>query len=231
MSQRPNLNNPDCRDALAGEYVLGTLHGAARRRFERLLVHSPDLQWRVAEWERTLAPLAEEVEPVTPPRAVWKRVRAEVGSGSGRWWDSLAFWRPAGMVLAAALVAVVVYFGAFPRGGPADYVFVVQGDRGQVQWVVSASAAGSRLQIRPVEPPGVGPERLCRLWWYPDQGTPRALAVLPEGNEAVEVRLPPEVRERIWRDEMAVTVAPADRKPEAGPVGEEVYRGRWAPMT
>ena len=52
------MNNPECRQALAGEYVLGSLQGAARRRFERLLVDSPDLQRYVADLEVTLAPLA-----------------------------------------------------------------------------------------------------------------------------------------------------------------------------
>lgn len=231
MSGRAHLNNPDCRKALAGEYVLGTLHGAARRRFERLLAVSPDLQWRVGEWERFLAPLAEETEPVEPPVSVWQAIEARIGTGRSRWWDRLAFWRPVGIALATALVAVVVYLGWVPQGGPADYVFVIQGEQGRVQWVVTASAASSRLNIRPVEPPGVGPDRLCRLWWYPEQGAPRALAVLPEGGNGVEVRLPPEVRGRIWRDEMAVTVAPADREPTTGPVGDEVYRGRWAPIT
>lgn len=232
MSARASLNNPECRQALAGEYVLGALHGAARRRFERLLADSPDLQRYVAEWEETLAPLTEEVGPVAPPRAVWRALKAETAPRRTCWWDSLAFWRPFGMVAAALLVVVGLFFGMAPRqAGPGDYLFVVRGDAGQVRWVVTASAEARRLNIRPVEPPGLGPDRRCRLWWYPEEGPPRALAVLPEGKESIQVRLPAGTGERLWRDEMAVTIDPADRPPAAGPSAEEVFRGRWAPMT
>lgn len=226
------MNDPDCRRALAGEYVLGTLHGAARCRFERLLLQSPDLQSHVADWEGALAPLAEELAPVEPPAAVWRAVEAQVGPARSRWWDSLAFWRPFGMVAAALLVAVGLVVTMTPAPGPGDdYVFVVPGEAGQVRWVVTAQVEARRLRIRPVEPPGLGPDRLCRLWWHPGRGEPRPLAVLPEGTESVQVRLPQGVRERLWGDELAVTIEPADRPAAAGPAGEEVFRGRWAPMT
>ena len=232
MSERPSLNNPGCRRALAGEYVLGTLQGAARRRFERLLAQSADLQLYVSEWEAALAPLAEEIEPVKPPKAVWQALEAQTGPARSRWWDSLAFWRSFGVVAAGLLVAVTLFFAMAPPRAPAgDYVFVIPGQAGQVRWVVTASAGARRLDIHPVEPPGLGPERLCRLWWYPDRGAPRSLAVLPEGTESVQVRLPKGVGERLWRDEMAVTIEPASRPVARGPAGEEVFRGRWAPMT
>ena len=39
-----NIHTPPLRDSLAAEYVLGTLHGAARQRFERLLAAHPALR-------------------------------------------------------------------------------------------------------------------------------------------------------------------------------------------
>ncbi|HKJ76435.1 MAG TPA: anti-sigma factor [Gammaproteobacteria bacterium] len=232
MTTKPRINDPTCRKALAGEYVLGTLQGRARRRFGRLLSHSPDLQLYVAQWQRALAPLAGELEPVRPPRRVWRNIESQIRRPRSNWWDSLPFWRSFGAAAAALLVVLTLVPGTDWRAtAPADYVFVVQGDRGQVQWVMTASAGSPRLYIRPVQPPGVGPERLCRLWWYPKDGAPRALAVLPEGGEGVQVHLPEGFRDRIRADEMAVTIAPADRAPGAGPVGEEVFRGRWVPMT
>ena len=40
-------DNPERNHALAAEYVLGTLHGAARKRFERSEEHTSELQSHV----------------------------------------------------------------------------------------------------------------------------------------------------------------------------------------
>ena len=47
-----NYRRPELRDRLAAEYVLGTLHGRARARLQQLLRDDPQLQARVAFWER-----------------------------------------------------------------------------------------------------------------------------------------------------------------------------------
>jgi anti-sigma-K factor RskA len=44
-------------DELAGEYVLGTLDGEARERFESRLSIDGDAQRAVAQWESRLSPL------------------------------------------------------------------------------------------------------------------------------------------------------------------------------
>ena len=53
-------------DALAREYVLGTLQGRARARFDRIRLSSLPAQRAVIEWERRLAPLSASVDPVQP---------------------------------------------------------------------------------------------------------------------------------------------------------------------
>ena len=86
---------PETRDALAAEYALGTLHGAARRRFETWLAADRDLRRRVVYWERTLAVgAAEEVVPIAPPLSVWRGVRRRLFGGGQ--------WRPRGAWAAAA---------------------------------------------------------------------------------------------------------------------------------
>ncbi|MFY9512148.1 MAG: hypothetical protein WAQ05_14355, partial [Rubrivivax sp.] len=58
-------------DALAAEYVAGTLRGPARRRFEALLPGHPALRAAVRDWQDRLMPLTAAVEPVVPPATVW----------------------------------------------------------------------------------------------------------------------------------------------------------------
>ncbi|MFB6358182.1 MAG: hypothetical protein ABEJ96_03995, partial [Thiohalorhabdaceae bacterium] len=76
---RPGRGSPEVCDALAAEYALGTLRGPALRRFERLLAVDEDLRWRVRRWEERLAPLAEEVEPRSPPDSLWAGIEARLG--------------------------------------------------------------------------------------------------------------------------------------------------------
>lgn len=39
-----NYRDPQLKDALAAEYVLGTLRGQARRRFQKLMMQIPSLR-------------------------------------------------------------------------------------------------------------------------------------------------------------------------------------------
>ncbi len=121
-------DKPELQDRLAAEYVLGTLRGRARLRFESWAREDAALRRRVAGWEARLNPLADAVKPVRPSPRVWKAIEARVGTdaapprgtasrsaasarGAG-FWDSGAFWRPPGLVAsgmaAALLVAVAV---------------------------------------------------------------------------------------------------------------------------
>ena len=55
------------RQALAAEYVLGTLRGPARRRFERLMAQRADWREEVERWSHQLAGFAASVPEVEPP--------------------------------------------------------------------------------------------------------------------------------------------------------------------
>ena len=107
--------------ALAGEYVLGTLRGPARRRFQALMRADVELEQLVRSWEAGLMPLADRIPPVEPPARVWKAIEARIDSarpgtqsslsagrgtdsslslGRGSIWYSLAFWRSFGLTSA-----------------------------------------------------------------------------------------------------------------------------------
>jgi anti-sigma-K factor RskA len=69
-----DYSRPDLADRLAAEYVLGTLHGPARRRFEALLPAHPTLRRATSEWERRLAQLALSTPEVAPSPRVWEGI-------------------------------------------------------------------------------------------------------------------------------------------------------------
>ena len=69
----------DAQDALAAEYVLGTLSGDEREHAEALLEIDPGFVDSVRLWERRLGELNVMVEAVEPPPAVWEKISKEIG--------------------------------------------------------------------------------------------------------------------------------------------------------
>jgi anti-sigma-K factor RskA len=72
----------DAQDALAAEYVLGTLSGDEREHAEALLSIDPGFADSVRLWERRLGELNVMVEAVEPPPEVWDRIKAELGDAA-----------------------------------------------------------------------------------------------------------------------------------------------------
>ena len=114
-------NKPPLRDALAAEYVLGTLAGGARRRFDAWLKQDPALRITVNEWETRLTPMAADIEAVQPPERVWERVSkaiapkpASTKASGASLWDNLAFWRGFGLTAATGFAALMVFVGVRP---------------------------------------------------------------------------------------------------------------------
>jgi anti-sigma-K factor RskA len=65
-------------DALAAEYVLGTLSEEERAEAERLAARDAEFASRIAAWERRLGILEAMVDPVEPPSEVWDHIRARI---------------------------------------------------------------------------------------------------------------------------------------------------------
>jgi hypothetical protein len=75
-------------DALAAEYVLGTLDAPERAHSLLLLGSNDTFAAKVKEWERRLGELHLMVEPVEPEWQVWERVRAKIGG-----FESIPFFK------------------------------------------------------------------------------------------------------------------------------------------
>lgn len=99
---------PELLERLAAEYVLGTLRGGARRRFERLCGVSAAARVRVHRWEDDLGILSARLAPVQPAARVWAGIgRRLFGAQPAR--------RSARLALAAAVVGLALLVGLFVR--------------------------------------------------------------------------------------------------------------------
>jgi anti-sigma-K factor RskA len=72
----------DAQDAVAAEYVLGTLSADERQHAEALLAIDPGFAEAVRTWERRLGELNVMVEAVEPPVQLWDKIRATIGEAA-----------------------------------------------------------------------------------------------------------------------------------------------------
>ena len=112
------LQDDKLRNALAAEYVLGTMSTRARTRFQTLLHSDPALRRIVSEWERRLTPLAGTIPDTTPPARVWRSIQRRLFDRpqSGNLWNSIGFWRFA--AIAAGVVALAIGLSSVDSQAP-----------------------------------------------------------------------------------------------------------------
>lgn len=223
-------DDPKLRELLAGEYVLGTLHGAARRRFERLLRDDARLRLSVMGWQGYLQPLAEAIPPVAPPKRVWRRIRQRIAPREAglNFWQRLEFWRPAGLAAGALAAALLVYIGLLPPTQVAPgYIAVLSDPTARPVWVVSVAQATGELTIKAVQAEPVAPDKALELWALPKGQSPRSLGLLPaSGVKSIALSEP--LRQALaGATALAVSLEPAGGSSTGQPTGPVLYQGPW----
>ena len=242
---------PDLVDALAAQYVAGTLRGPARRRFEALLPGHPALQAAVQRWRDRLLPLTVALPPAEPPPAVWLAIErrlwpttnaansagqpaaASAASGREPWWRSMAFWRfSSGM--AAVLALGLALRLALPGDAQPPVVVVLQatpdmpGGAAGLSLVASLSADGRALVTRPIQPVALAADRVLELWAVPPEGAPRSLGLISANGVTVvgRQRLPAALLDARRTAALAVSVEPPGGSPTGTPTGPVVFAGK-----
>ena len=71
-----NYLTEERQNALSSEYVLGSLHGPARIRFQRLLMQHSSMRHTLWHWESRLNELGGALPNVQPAPEVWERIQA-----------------------------------------------------------------------------------------------------------------------------------------------------------
>jgi anti-sigma-K factor RskA len=218
------------REILAGEYVLGTLRGAARRRFEHWLVDDANLRRLVRDWQERLQPLAEGVVPVRPPARVWKAIERRVWRRQRKGlWDYLPLWRAIGLTSAMAALSLALVIGLKPPPTPAprqDYLAVVSDQKSQPAWLVEADLGAQVLRVRSLQSQALPPGKAFELWMLPSGGqAPQSLGLLSPTGE-LRLQLTPAKLAVLTRSQgLAVSLEPAGGSPTGAPTGPVLYQG------
>lgn len=236
---------PPGDSVLAGEYVLGVLDADTRRAFAARMPREPALLREVAEWERWLAPMLEQVEAVAPPLGLWPRIRAHVGlapapGSAGRLplWERLSFWRgfsAAAFVATAASIAAVLVLRApapqYPHAPhPISMLTTIAHSDGSAAFVAAVDADACTLLVMPMDakvPKGKVPE----LWMIASDGVPRSLGVRGLVH-ADAVSVPTSLRNGLLAAAtLAVSLEPVGGSPTGAPTGAVVAQGALAKLT
>jgi anti-sigma-K factor RskA len=228
-------DNPQLRDKLAAEYVLGTLRGAARARFQSLMRYDPGLRSLVADWEGRLTPLARAGADIAPPARVWHALSQRLGSEprTARWWESLGLWRGLAATGAAFALVLAIVTGVAPEAEPPMAMIAVMNDtQGQPAMTVSWPSMHAMrdrpfLRIRVMqEHPVMAPGTAWELWMLPGGGgNPVSLGLITTDIDQM-MQLKPELAARIenaWG--IAMSVEPKGGSPTGKPTGPVVMKG------
>jgi anti-sigma-K factor RskA len=216
---------PPLADRLAAEYVLGTLRGPARRRFEALLPSHPLLREALAAWQARLLPLTQTVAPVEPSPALWPRIEARIGAAPARagLWQRLALWRSlAAFAGLASIVLALLLVQPLPSPPPIVVVLAATAGAAEGGFVAGVSADGRSVVTKPIVPVARAADRALELWAVPAQGTPTSLGLISEKSASV-VR-----RERMpaGTAALAVSLEPPGGSPTGAPTGPVLYVGK-----
>jgi len=210
--------------ALAAEYVLGTLSGGARRRFETWMLESPRVRRQVWYWERRFQPLNSAIAERRPPPAVWRRIHARVRRPRAA---ASAWWWPMGSVLAASLLVALVMLWPSPPVSQ-QFVGVVQNSQAEPLWVLRTLTDDGRrrLSLQGVNVEAVDGKDF-ELWLLPRSGAAISVGLLPAGDGQRTAPLSERQLEVLRRSRaLAVSLEPAGGSPSGQPTGPVLYQVR-----
>lgn len=237
MNLRHLRNNDALREKLASEYVLGTLRGGARRRFEGWLEEDAALRRSVAGWQDRLHPMAEFAPSAQPSPQVWQAIERQLDlksaapPGRRSFWlglrEDLAFWRGLGMAsTAAAAILATVLLTRPPEPGAAMYVATLVNETAQPAMVVTGDPKRRRLTVKVIAGQAVAADKSLELWAIPKEGAPRSLGLVAEDGT---VTLPlPEHATPQNAPVLAISLEPKGGSPNPNaPTGPVLYQGAW----
>src|SRR5262245_31869447 len=240
--------SPPSLDRLASEYVLGTLQGGARRRFQQLIQSHSEVRDAVAAWEGRLHQLAVSVPSQAPRPAVWDAIEVRTRSvprvqpQATPWWSGL-FGSVAKAALGAAFGVLVVVgllrvapetfmtvdqLAQREQVLPQSYVGLLLDAEGRPSLLVSSTRHGTRVTVKSLRAVEVPAGKILQVWALPKEGVPFAIGVAtvtqPPGSTAFELKDSSEaLLSKVTQ--LAVSLEDAPAGPGAAPKEPLLFKG------
>ena len=194
-----NYLTEERKNALVSEYVLGTLHGRARIRFQALLMQHRSLRHALWQWESRLNALGTSLPAVAPRPELWQKIQQQLGfigselpanvvripqvpikpisnqPTNTRTWQWLT-----GVATAAALVlAIFIVQPKAPVERLQTQIAVVQSEKAEALW--SIELGKNELSVVATDSFKALPDQDYELWMVAADGRPPvSLGLLPK---------------------------------------------------
>ena len=224
------MTEPDDIDALAAEFVLGTLDLSERAMVAARRTREPRLDVAIEAWERRLSPLNALTPEVEPPRDLWSRIEAKLNESIQPMADSnivdlqrrLARWRRMAVATTAIAASLLIFVGfreTARTSTPLNYVAVFQQDDALPAFLMSIDLETRQLSIRPVAaqtPSG----KAYQLWIAVETsgGKPQSLGLV-EDRQATRAALAAFEPAVVRTATFGVSLEPAGGSPTGQPTG------------
>lgn len=221
-------------DAVAAEYVLGTLGAEDRAAAARRIEADAAFARLVDRWEATLAPMANAYAPVEPPasvkqaldRSLFTNTATPVAARTGLW-QSLAFWR--GLTVAAfaalALYIALPLVSPPPPATPAErLVASLAPQQSDVHYFVVYDARTKDIGLSHVTG-ARAPDHDFELWVIEGNQAPQSVGVIPAGSN-VHLAVSQDIQQKIASGAVfAISLEPKGGSPTGAPTGPVVAAG------
>jgi len=190
------------------------------------------LRGLVQDWELRLNLLAESAPAVAPPPRLWQRIEQRFGAAPGReglperLWNSLGFWRGAGVMATAAAAVLALYIALTPAPpGPSYIAVLIDSDKTPIL-VAKFDAERRQLSVRTLRAPPADPAHAHELWMVAGGNAPRSLGLL--AGEQTTVELPPDQAAALANAILAISLEPLGGSPTGSPT-EVLFTGAVVP--
>jgi anti-sigma-K factor RskA len=237
-----DLSDDAERDALAAEYVLGTLDADDHAAVAAALGRDRALSAAVYAWQDRLLWLSLHAAAAAPSPALWPRIERSVpvsapvsataaptprrAAPTLPWWQRLSWWQGlSAAALAASVVLSVLLLQRPDEGAGPRYVALLQSpDLQSTGWVVELR--GDRLRLVPTAaatapPPG----RSLQFWTKAQSATAPTSLGLVRAGQTVELplsRLPAVEAQQLFE----ITLEPEGGSTIGRPTGPILFVGR-----
>ena len=220
-------DNRELLEQLAAQYVVGTLRGRARLRFERVCASNEYAMMQVRKWEERMVGLASQVKPIAPPAHVWQAVERRLGFSKGK--SGMIFgwsWPAVSALVFASVAAITIAIGLLMRptlAPPQTIAVIAQADRGEL-WRVQMSQDRTSMTILATTQVAIDAAHAYELWALPDSGAaPISLGLLPTRGAATLTLSPAQRAALSGASKIAVSLEPPGGSPTGAPTGPVIH--------